>query len=222
MSSNPYASNAVPPPPKSSSKLWMGLGCGCMVMLALCCGGVMLFGIGGAKWAQNAALQDPQQINDLANQIAETKLPEALELKPTFGMNMKIPLMDRKLMRFAVYADESAGAVFMIGDFDAEMMGGDTKNAMQQMQDAMRQGGHGKHDMQVVETSVKQLTVRGKPAAFTFAKVKTTPEGKTEATEMWQVTGMFEGKSGPAMMLLIAPYEDWTIDELIQEIEQIK
>ncbi len=222
MSSNPYASNAVPPPPKSSSKLWMGLGCGCMVMLGICCGGVMLFGIGSARWAQNAAISDPQQIDQLAKQIAEVPLIDELAVKPKFGMDMKIPFLDRRLMRFAVYTDEAEHSMVLIGDFDAELMGGDTQKALREMQTGMQGGGHGQQDVQVMETAQKQLTVRGKPAQFTFAKVKMTPDGKTEGVEMWQVTGVFEGKAGPALLLIMAPYEDWTQAELEAEVQQIK
>jgi hypothetical protein len=68
------------------------------------------------------------------------------------------------------------------------------------------------------ERSMKEIQVRGEPVAFNFATGK-SPGTETERIE---VTGIFQGQSGPVMLILSADTQVIDEEAVVKMIESIK
>ncbi|HEX4149529.1 MAG TPA: hypothetical protein VHY20_11095, partial [Pirellulales bacterium] len=152
------------PAPKSRSRgLLMGLGIGCGLLLLLCCGGV-----GGVFWFVKSSINDdPNVVRKIAAEIAEVPLPA--DFKPRYSIDMPFGFQGAK-MKGVVYEGKD-DSVFMMGEYNAEMTEAERDQVVQQMRQNFRmQGGAGNDKLDILETKSLELTMRGKPAKFKFAK----------------------------------------------------
>jgi hypothetical protein len=207
----PYQAPGSNPPPRSKGRgVWMGLGIGCAVLLVICCGGF----VGVYYWMKNAATDDPVQIAKIAEEIAEVPLPA--EFRPKMGFNLSF---FGQAVKGVIYAPEKDDSFFLMGEYDAKMTDAERDQIVEQMRGSWRtQGNSNNQDLEVISSKTVELTMRGKPATFKFDEAKNR---KTNA-KFWQLSGTFVGKKGPAMMILILPYERFQENELKRMLEDTK
>lgn len=142
---------------------------------------------------------------DLAAEITEYELP--LNYEPRFG----VEIMGTKMVTLEDASDPTAATYWLLeskeeaGDFDT------LANTMASMTGAGAVDTSG-----LTKVSGRDLTIRGKPATITLR------EGPSaEGAGIREVQLEFEGKSGPAMLLVVGPAENWdqpSIDQFIQSL----
>ena len=106
---NPYDSpENFRPGMSTGTKVLLGLGIGCGVLVLLCCGGMMLGGYFFGRSMQEAISEDPQQIAAVATSIVDIEVPAPLE--PMFSLDFTIPFVNQKAMAMVVYAHKRDGS----------------------------------------------------------------------------------------------------------------
>lgn len=211
----PPLDGGLPPEKGRSRNVLLALGIGCGVLLLLCCGGFA--GVtwwGSAKFKESTS-EDPAVIRRIASEIADVPLPDAF--KPRYALNMTVPFTQMKV-KGVVYSAEQ-NAMFMMGEFNAQMSDAERENFLQEMRKNVQiQGGNNRQKLDILESKTVDLTMRGKPASFKFAKAENTEtKGK-----FWEVMGTFNGKEGPAMIMIAAPLDQFTEAQLKQMLEKTK
>lgn len=214
--SNPYDSpDSGRAGMSGSTKVILGVGIGCGLLLLLCCGGMMLSGYFFAQSAQNAVSKDPARVREVTAEIVEITVPETLP--PMMSMDWTIPLVNKKFMSMAAYGEEEHGTnnliVMQFGDFI-----GDEKQMQTQFNTQMRGSGQQEWgNVELEETEIVKQTVNGEETRFTLGRGK---NDKSDA-DVWQVTGTFKGKGGPAMLMMQGETEKFTKEQVLAIIQSM-
>ena len=216
---DPNEMHIQPPKPGMSSGMKTLLIVGIIfgLLALLCCGGLVGFGIYMASYVSDAISQDPIVIGERTAQFVEMEIPS--QLSPTMSFDMTIPVSGEPLMVWVVYADDSTNSMLMMASLGPKMAQQNQDDVRRQLEQSMRQQGVAAGEgVDEWESSVKEIEVRGETVAFNFSVGK-NPD--TEAQRI-QVNGMFEGRSGPVMLILSA--DAGVIDEqaVVEMIESIK
>ena len=199
------------PPPKK------GMSTGKIVLLVVllgggllglvCCGGLFLLG----RQVSNSMSTDPVKIRAAADEIADIDVPA--ELNPVGSL--AIPF----LMKMAMFQGADKTSSMMLMEMAAAANMNEEQARAQMNQQAQAQGQQGNTvqvDQSTVET--RDITVRGTPSKFQFARGKASGSEQ----EYWQVTGMFPGKGGQAILMLVLPADKYDADKITQIIETIQ
>lgn len=194
-----------PQPPSGSGKIWMGLGIGCGVVLLLCCG------IGGFIFYKfrNVATTDPVKVRETSDSIALLNLPP--EFQPLMAINFFV-------FKMAMWQGAGGNAMCMLMEFSPDAAQGQTEEQMlAQMEQQLQSQGQGQQ-VQVVTSEEVQVTIRGEERTFQFNR------GTAQNTnqEVWQVMGSFQGNVGPAIVMFIAPTDQYEEDDIIEILEGIE
>jgi hypothetical protein len=213
-----YPFNDQPAPPrKTGCGCFPSFGVGCAVMLLLCCGG-----IGGIGWWVVTTLEagfseDPVVVAKVASEIAGVTPPEGF--KPVASLKVEIPLLG--YFRMAAFDEEDVPLSTLILMQLPAVMSGDPDRALSEAEKQMQRQGRKKNEdnFRVMESKTEDLNVRGKPAAFTFAKGHYVSKPKET---YWRVMGVFQGQDGMGMLVLTVPVDDWTDEELKDFVRSIK
>ena len=203
-----------PPPASRSRGILLGLGIGCGLLLLLCCGGFA--GVtwwGKAKFKESTS-EDPVVVRKVGAEIAEVPLPPDFE--PRYSMNMTVPFTEVKI-KGVVYNTKKDG-FFVMGEFDAKMADAERENFLQEMRRNVRMQGNANDKLEVLETKTVELKMRGKPASFKFGKAQNLETKE----KFWQLMGTFNGREGPAMIMMIVPLEQFSESQLKQMFEKTK
>ena len=211
MSMNQDWQNPNQPPPKK------GMSTGKIVLLVVllgggllglvCCGGVIYFG----KQVSDTTSTDPVKVRAAADAIAEIDVPA--ELNPV--VSMAIPF----LMKMAMFQGTDQTSSMMLMEMAAAANMNEEQARAQMNQQAQAQGQQGNTvqiDQSTIET--RDITVRGTPSKFQFARGKASGGEQ----EYWQVSGMFPGKGGQAILMLVLPADKYDADKITQIIETIQ
>jgi hypothetical protein len=218
----PYMSpEGVPPYQKpgmsTGTKVLIILGIIFLVLVVLCCGGGVAIFWAGASYMKDAISDDPQVVREVTKGIVDIDVPE--ELEPQFSMDMKVPLSDERFMVMVVYGDQTKGTAVMLASFGEAFADQGQAQMKNQMQQQLREQGLGPDQgFGPQELSEREIEVRGEPVKFAFATAEDPESGK----ERIQVTGMFEGKTGPVMIMVFADPEVLSEEEIVQMIESIE
>lgn len=204
------------PPPKSGCgfKILMGLLIGGGVLLLVCCiGGYIVY-----QQFANMVSADPTVVRTQTGEIIDA--PPEGNFEPMFSMDMKVPFTDNRLMTMVVWRDgseENPDGVFVLCEFNGAMFNENPEQMKQQMRDSLKQQGQ---NQEIQELSSKTVTynVRGKPTEFQLVRGRNNNNGK----EVWQVSGMIEGKRGPTMIMMILDGEKYSEEQVQQTVESIK
>lgn len=169
---------------------------GALVLLCLCASGAFLaFGAWTAGQAEKVIGQsftsEPAEVNAIAGTIADFELPPGYE--PDYGM---------QVLSFALvgYAPGDTRGHIMLIQFPS---GTNLDRAAMERQ--LRQATTGQNytwldeTMQVVEQET--ATIRGQQVTLSVS------EGETGSYR--QVSSVFQGKGGPALLLIAAPTDAW-------------
>ena len=187
------------------------------LLILLCCGGLVGFGVYMASYVSDAISEDPAVVAERTGQFIQMDIPA--QFSPAMSFDMTIPFSDETLMVWVVYADEPSNSMLMMASLGPMLAQQGQDDVRRQLEQSMRQqgvaAGKGADEW---EGSVKEIEVRGEPVAFNFAAGKNTDTG----AQRIEVSGMFEGQSGPVMLILSADAK--VIDEqaAVEMIESIK
>jgi len=208
----PLAGGGAPPPRRSRGILF-GLGIGCGVLVLLCCGGFAGVYWWGSTKFKDSTSEDPVVVRRVSAEIAEIPLPPSFT--PKYSLSMVVPFTAMKI-KGAVYTTKKDG-MFLIGEFDAKMADAEREQFLQQMRGNLRMQGNNANDkLDIIESKTVELTMRGKPASFKFAKA----ENQDTKAKLWQIMGTFHGREGPAMIIMIVPLEQFTEPQIKEMLEK--
>lgn len=212
---NPYDTpEHVRPGMSGTTKVLLGMGIGCGVLVLLCCGffGASTFWL--VRTAQKAMTEDPNEIQRLTDTIVTIKIPDSLP--PKAGMDFSLPFVGTKVMTWVAYGIEEDRNGLFLAQFSEELV--KEEDMQEQWKDSMRQSGqHDWDDIKVEESDKVDITINGSPATFTIAKGQ-----DSKSKEVWQVTGSFHGKGGPAMFVMKVDTEDFSREQLGEILDSMK
>ena len=100
----------------------MALGVIFLLLILFCCGGVFLV------WSSFKLTKDRAAVEAATAQITDIDVPQVLQ--PAAAMNLRVPVVNKTFMRFAVYGDKHADQesyllVFSLGEAIAEPESGE-------------------------------------------------------------------------------------------------
>jgi hypothetical protein len=212
---NPYDSpESVRPGMSSGAKVLLGLGIGCGVLVLLCCGGFGIFIFYFGRSVQRATSEDPTTIRQVTDSIVTIEVPEALE--PKFSLDWTMPIVNRKMMAMAVYADKAKRSSLVVFQISKDL--GNPEMMKSQFQDSLRQSGQREwKEVHLEESETFNTKINGGDAEFKIGK------GKNESgKEVWQATGAFDGNGGPAMLFMQLAADDFDKDQVMAILKSMK
>ncbi len=228
MSHDPYEMSSPEMPPKkpgmsTAAKVLIGLAIAFLLMVMLCCAGLLWFGPkiialveDTMEQLEESMSQDPAIIAEVTRKIAQIEVPE--QLTPKMSMDMKIPLTDQRLMVFVIYQDQQGESALQLFAMD-KATAGQNQAQMQRSSDQTFQQHAGQYGgIQPTESYEKQVEIGGKPATFTITKGLST----VSQTPRIRVQGSFEGPYGPVILQLDADAETLPEEEIIEMLDSIK
>jgi hypothetical protein len=179
-----------------------------LVFVVICLGACAAFLLAGRSLGNllgKSIVEDPGQVNAMAAEIAEFSLPGGFT--PKAGINMLGFTM-------AMYAtSDSQSMITLIQMPTSETI---TDEDIQKMRDqSERQAGRRLSNFRILST--KDATIRGKPAKIIIQE-GTTDKNVTIRQELVA----FSGKSGTAMLMVMAPVDQWNqaaYDKMVKSIK---
>ncbi|MEX0979176.1 MAG: hypothetical protein WDZ48_10005 [Pirellulales bacterium] len=213
---NPYDSpETVRPGMSGGTKVLLGLGIGCGVLVLLCCG---VFGIGGyffGRSVQHAMSEDPATIRNVTDSIVTIEIPPPLE--PKMSLDWTMPILDRKVMTMAIYGDKQDHSGLVLFQLAEDL--GDREAMDMQFRNSLRQSGRSQwKEVELKASETFKTEINGSPAEFTLGVGKDEKSGR----EVAQATGTFSGKGGPAMLFLQVNAKDFTKDQVMEILKSMK
>lgn len=229
MSNVPPPMNPYDVPPQrtgmsTTAKVLLGTGIGCVVILALCCGTFGLFIYSFVRTMENAKIDDPQQIQDLSEDIVTINVPPAL--KPRIGIDVKLPFVGMPMVAGVIYSDKEGGEldedfskhnVLLFGQLGQQFS--DDPNMREQLENFQREAhGQDEEDFKIEESEPFKTTINGEPAEFTISKGRDSDA----EDDRWHVMGHFQGKGGPAIFLMHVKAADFSKEQVLAILQSMK
>lgn len=214
--------NALPPRPKSSGTKWLlGCGLGCGVFMLLCCG-VGVYGVYSMQsYFEDSFIKDPVIAKQKSDEIAKIDLPDSFE--PLGFLELRLPIVDIEFVKMGVWGTDELGGeghdLCIIAEFNGDMMGEhDMSEMSDSIEQSMQQQGQGQGDVIVDERSQLNVKIRDQDVQFQIAK------GHLEKTNepVWQAIGVFQGETGPVLVMLVVRQENMSEEELHRVLESIE
>lgn len=215
MSTDPTFANPPKQGMSGTTKVVLGVGCGCGFLILLACGGMMLFSYFAKGMLEGMVSKDPAVIEKLRDEdICTMDVPA--KLKPEASFNLTPPVMGH-LGSAVFYGDDGKhDALVLIGTDEAHVEKANADQIMTQMEEGIAKE-RKKKAIRVESTSEHEVTINGEPAKFTIE------EGVGENNEKrWHVNGEFAGKKGPAALEFEAAGDDFTKEEIEAMLDSIK
>jgi hypothetical protein len=178
------------------------------ITLFCCCVAGLGTALLGTRLVGRAFITNPERVQAVGSQIADYDVPPGYQ--EMFAMNM----MGIKMVAMDPSSPTSAFVMIMLMQFPPGMEVSRGEMERQIEQALARQTGLGSAEM----TSVGQeeATIKGEPVTLTVR------EGVTDRGEhLRQVTGLFEGKGGPVVLMISGDVTAWDqemMDEFIASI----
>jgi hypothetical protein len=170
----------------SGTKVLLGLGIGCLVVVVLCAGAI---GVGAwyfQSWAKNAMSNDPAVVASNAAKIAQIDMLPDVKPKGSFDMSIAQMLM-------VVYADDTQQNSVVMMQF-GPMYAGQNRDQLKQQLDASarQQGVNTGQAVGTSETKTVSIPVRGVETPFQITTVK---DGQGKAVQL-HASGAFSSAGG--------------------------
>jgi hypothetical protein len=194
-----------------TSKVLLGVGIGCGVLILLCCGtlGVATYVV--SRVAQKATIKEPAQIEAIAADIVSMKVPEPL--KPLVALDIVLPIVG-PVAKGAAYSDESHQSFLALGQFNQSFS--DRHNLEAQLRAGL--GQQNDEDVEIQETFDLDSKINDEPASFVISK----GIGKQSKEEIWEIRGEFHGKSGPALLIFKGKAATFSKDQLLDMLKSMQ
>ncbi len=175
-------------------------------IVAVCCLGAVTLYVVGQRFLSQAVVTDSARAAEVGRAIADYDLPAG------YAERIAMDMIATRVV-FIGLEDDSSGMFIMLMQFPTGMA--DEEQMRQQLDQAFQQqSGQSGLSMEVVEE--KTVTIRGESVTLTVR------EGQSEnGVTFWQVNGVFQGKSGPAMLSLSGLVDEWDqtlVDDFIESI----
>ena len=197
------------------TKVLLGLGIGCGVLVLVCCGGFGFFAFFFGRSVQQAASEDPATIRRVTASIVTIDIPEALE--PKFSLDWTMPIVNRKMMTMAVYADKAQQSSLMVFQFSEDL--GNPEMMKLQFQDSLRQSGREEwEEVKLDESETFETEINGSETEFAVGSGRRDNSDE----EVWQATGAFDGRGGPAMLFMQLNADDFDKEEVMAILESMQ
>jgi hypothetical protein len=178
------------------------------VLAVIClgtCAAVLLLGRGLGNIFSQSTVQDPAQVATVAAEIADFNLPAGFSPKGGFHM-----------LGFTMAMYTTSDNQSLITLIQTPTSATITDEDIQQMRDqSERQAGRQLQNFRILST--KDATIRGKPAKIIIQE-GTTDNNVTIRQELVA----FSGKSGTAMLMVMAPVDQWNqaaYDKMVKSIK---
>lgn len=212
---NPYDSpETVRPGMSSGAKVLLGLGIGCGVLVLLCCGGIGAFTFFSVRSVQRAASEDPATIRQVTESIVTIDVPPALE--PKFSLDWTIPFVNSSVWA-AVYADQKDHSSLVLFQIDKEL--GNAEAMKLQFQQSLRDAGREEwKEVDLDDSETVEVEINGEKAKF---EVGSGTRDDAD-TKVWQATGAFDGRSGPAMLFMQLGADDFDKEQVLAILNSMK
>jgi hypothetical protein len=166
------------------------------IALFLCCVAGLGITLLGTRLVGQAFITNPDRVQAVGREIADYDVPSGYQ--QMFAMNM----MGIKMVAIGPAASTSDFMMIMLMQLPAGMGVSRAEMERQIEQALARQTGLGSADM----TSVGQEEAVIKGETVTMA----VREGTTESGEhLRQISGLFEGRGGPAMLMVVGEVSTW-------------
>lgn len=182
-----------------NTKIILGI-VGALLLLCVCAGigGVLaLRQLGGT--VASSFNEEPTEVEATARSISDFALPSGYEGQ--FGMSffgIKMAALGPEAM-----AD---GPIFLLMQFPESLGGLSQEEMEQQMRDSMEQQFQN-NSMELETVGTQAATIRGQETTLTIR------EGRDEdGNEMRQLLGVFPGKGGQAMLMVMGEVAEWDQD----------
>lgn len=167
---------------------------GVLILICICgCAGIFFFMQSAGQFLERSAVTDPTEVAAVANSISEYELPAGYSEQ--FAMN---------LFGFSIVAftDQTEQMFIMLMQFP-EIAGLDQAEMERQMREAVQQQS-GTGDIQVETVEQTTAIIRDQEVQLTIS------EGTdAEGTSVRQVTGLFQGRGGPTLLMIFGPTQGW-------------
>ena len=173
--------------------------------LVLCCGVSIWF----ARSAMTVT-DKPDEIRAITEEIATIELPEGYE--PQFAVSINM-MMKMHMVGYGPDGDDENVITLM----QMKMPGGiSDEDAKRSFREQNQQQGNNA-DIQVEKRETRTFTIDGEECEFEFI-TGTDPETKEE---MHQVIGVFPGRNGTAVLMIMGSDQSWDEEQAIQIIKSI-
>ena len=185
-------------------------------LAVVCCGGMAILGPMFASKMKESVSDNPQQIAAKTAEMAQIDVPAVLAPKASF--DMKIPFTDQRMMLWVVYADQNSDSMLMLFAM-GDMLAKQNQDQMRQSIDqSLQQQNMRQEQITIERTSTKERQINGQPATFTIQHGK----GKDSQTERIQVSGVFQGKTGPVMLMMNVDAQKIGEEEIVKMLDSIE
>lgn len=200
----------------SGAKLLLILGILFLLCVLLCCGGIGVLMYQASSYMKDAFTNDPVKIDQRRAELLDIEIPEGFA--PEVSIDMKVPMMDSRLMTIVAYSGGAGNSLVLVGVGD--MLSDMSKEDMErEIEKSLQQQGLGQPSPGAEwESEDKEFQIGGKPVIFNYRTVKNEDGEPTR----FHVTGTVDGKRGPVLVTLTADAKTLSEDQIDQVIKSIK
>ena len=179
------------------------------IVLFCCCVAGLGVTLLGARLFGRAIITDPGRAEAIGHEIAEYDLP------PGYDEMFAMDIMGIKMVAIGSTAAGPESMMIMLMQFPAGLEISREEMERQMEQALARQTGLGSAEMRLV--GQEQVTIRGEPVILTIR------EGTTEGGQrLRQATGLFRGRGGPTMLMVMGEATAWDQSLLDRFIASIR
>ncbi len=200
----------------TATKVLIALGIIFAVMILFAFAAVLLIAYYGHKYMSQSVSNDPVRIVAVSDELARIDVPDGLA--PQVSLDMRVPFTDDRFMVWVVYADQQSDSSLVLMAMGAQYAGGNPAQWRQSAEGSMRQQGMHQEDVVVETSSQKQVTIHGESATFTIAE----GVGRDSQSRRIEVSGAFQGKDGPVMLLANLDAEKFPRERVVEMLESIE
>lgn len=180
------------------------------VGLVLCCGGLWWFGMRAQQLVRDVMpniTNNPAEIRKITDSMVSIEIPESWQ--PVMGMESKIAFA------MVVYSPDQNPQSRVLTLMQVTARGANQQQMQQQMRMQSSQQGMSQ-EITIKSSETRTFTIDGDERDFLFA-VGANRNGDT----VHQVTGVFPGRNGTVMLVLIEKDDDWDEAAVVKMIESI-
>jgi hypothetical protein len=185
-----------------------------LLLIGMCCGVVFYL----RSYFASSVSQQPAEVRAISDEIISIRIPPPLE--PAGGGRFKVPFSDTTLGEGAFYADKDRKGFLMLVAF-GDAFGPQIKDTVihdfESGQNRKQPGGNeddNNEELKDPKTTRLEPTIHGEKARFEITEGTGARTGKKKI----RVQGAFLGKTGPAILVLNAEAETFSLEKIKEMI----